>query len=235
MGSYKLVEHTVILGYQPEKTEEAVNLLLSDDPDLVIVLVTEKSIENPMEDQVKFVRGNSLSDPEVIARSAIDTADKVLVMAGNDEQAMAVAISAGTLVNRDYLNQMVVYTNSANISNLIMKAVPFAEVFSSTSVEQMVRATQDPGSTAVLHMLTSHNDGPTQYINHIPKYDLEDWIDRGGKLTFGYVQDKFKKKYNAMVIGLVVAGNRNNIILNPDHDRAVDTNDKVVYIANRRV
>lgn len=222
----KLQDHTVILGWQADKTRQCIELLRADDPEMEIVLCTEKDIQNPMPDDVHFVKSDMLASDDVLQRAGVATARKILVMAKDDEQALAVTIAAYTEARGgEHLQQMVTYCNTEQIAQLVRNACPTCEAFSSRSVDMMVRACQDPGSTQVHEQMLSSAVGPTQYRVRMP----QDY-----KGTFGDIYRMFKERWNATPLGIATSAT-GGLVMNPTTDTAVIGEQYIFYIADNRI
>lgn len=86
--------HTVLLGYQPGRTERIVGELLADGSRRIVLGAWDEAGSHPMPGQgVDFVRGD-LTDDEVLRRAGVHRARVVLVDARDDNEALAVAVTA---------------------------------------------------------------------------------------------------------------------------------------------
>jgi voltage-gated potassium channel len=191
-----------------------------------IILCTEKDIQNPMPDHVHFIKSDMLASNDIMERAAVVDAQKILVMAKDDEQALAVSISAYTVARTgEALQQMVTYCNSEHMAQLIRNACPTCEAFSSRSVDMMVRACQDPGSTQVHEQMLSAATGPTQYRVQLPA---------GYESTFGTIYQTFKERWNATPLGIARSAT-GGLEMNPTSDTMVTGEQYIFYIADSRI
>ncbi|WP_084959252.1 NAD-binding protein [Thermoactinospora rubra] len=86
--------HIVLLGYTPGRTEQMVDELLAEGTTRVVVCAWDEVQAHPMaERDVEFVRGD-LTDDAVLRRAGVHRAYSVLVDARDDNEALAVALTA---------------------------------------------------------------------------------------------------------------------------------------------
>ncbi|WP_061288883.1 potassium channel family protein [Herbidospora cretacea] len=94
--------HVVLLGYSPGRTETMVDEL-SADGTKVVVCAWDETRTHPMpEKDVDFVRGD-LADEGTLRRAGVHKAHSVLVDARDDNEALAVALTADHVITAAHL------------------------------------------------------------------------------------------------------------------------------------
>ncbi|WP_066361459.1 ion channel [Herbidospora mongoliensis] len=100
--SVHLSGHIVLLGYSPGRTETMVDEL-SADGTKVVVCAWDDVQNHPMPDKdVEFVRGD-LADEKTLERAGVHRAHSVLVDARDDNEALAVALTADHVITTAHL------------------------------------------------------------------------------------------------------------------------------------
>ena len=97
-GDYSLLErHIVILGWHPEHTAEMVQLIYGDTRRVQrqVVLCATQEMDNPLPEQVLFVRGESLHSEDLLKRSGIRSASRVIIYRSNDDKTLATCLDSG--------------------------------------------------------------------------------------------------------------------------------------------
>ena len=103
LSSYEnLEDHIVILGWHGSRTQRMVDHIRGDrgEHDREIVLCSAQAIENPMPDQVRFVRGSALNTPELLRRAAVTNAVYIIALGHDDNETLSAALGAAA-INRD--------------------------------------------------------------------------------------------------------------------------------------
>ncbi len=159
---HNLRGHTLILGWHGEQTERMVDLLRQDalTRERPIVLCAIQDMENPLPEFVHFVRGESFAHTSLLQRAGVQGAQRILVYAHNDEQALATALA---VLTQEPQGHLVVHFREEASAKVLRHHHPEVEVTCSLSIEVLVRAAQDPGSSMVTQELLSVLDGPTQF------------------------------------------------------------------------
>ena len=225
LASYEnLSAHIVILGWHGSRTERMVDHIRGDTGEREIVLCTAENIENPMPDQVHFVRAPALNSPDLLHRAAITSAEYIIVLGHDDNETLAAALGAAA-VNGDA--HMVVYFDQSSFADLLRSHCPQAECNVSLSIEMMVRSAQDPGSSRVQRQLLSTLEGPTQFSLKVP--------DNAGRVNYGMLFSELKTKHDATLFGVAESAHGDDLFLNAPADHGIDPGTILYFMAARRI
>jgi voltage-gated potassium channel len=222
----KLVDHIVILGWHGHRTKRMVDQLRGDigEKNREIVLCSAQDIENPMPDQVRFVRGAELNTPDVLKRAGVAKAWYIIALGHDDSETLAAALGAAA-INPDA--HIVAYFDHESFADLLKAHCPHAECNVSLSIELMVRSAQDPGSSRVQRQLLSTLEGPTQFSLKVPK-DTD-------AVSYGALFAKLKESHDATLIGVAGSALGDDLILNAPSGHRVDAGMIVYFLAARRI
>ena len=226
-SSYEsLADHIVILGWHGFRSQRMVDQLRGDigEQDREIVLCSAQAIENPMPDQVRFVRGAELNTPDVLARAGVATAGYIIALGHDDSETLAAALGAAA-VNHDA--HIVAYFDHESFADLLKAHCPHAECNVSLSIELMVRSAQDPGSSRVQRQLLSTLEGPTQFSLKVPK--------DAGAVSYGALFTTLKENHDATLIGVAESALGDDLILNAPLAHRIDSGTIVYFLAARRI
>lgn len=216
--------HLVLIGWHPARTPRLVRLLLADRRyhHAGLVLVATGLDQNPMPDELRYVRVAALSAPEAVARSGAAQAAAVVAMGENDNGTLAIGLAIGTLKTAP---RIVAYFNDEAVAGLLRSHCPTAECSVSLSVEMLARSAQDPGSSEVQRQILSPIDSPTQFRMVVP----------GGSPRFTYGQGLvfLKRAHDATLIALHRSGRE--IEVNARSEEAVGEGDCLFYVAAHRL
>ena len=217
--------HLVILGYCQGETETLVGELLHDESEegRTIVLCAEQPEENPIPDRVKYVRGD-LSSDDVMERACVARASRILVHCTDDNETLVVTLAARS-VNR---TAHIVARVQKEASQLHLRRIdPQIECVRSLSIQLMVHAVQDRGTTAVISSLLSHRSDDTVFRMQLP--------DNGRSWTFGVLQRAFKEKMDVTVVGVADADGIGGLDVNPASAKEIPGGASLFYLAAKRV
>ena len=226
-SSYEnLADHIVILGWHGFRTQRMVDQLRGDigEKDREIVLCTAQVIENPMPDQVRFIRGAELNTPDVLTRAGVATAGNIIALGHDDSETLAAALGAAA-ANHDA--HIVAYFDHESFADLLKAHCPHAECNVSLSIELMVRSAQDPGSSRVQRQVLSTLEGPTQFSLKVPK-DV-------GPVSYGALFTTLKESHDATLIGVAASALGDDLILNAPSGHRVDPGTIIYFLAARRI
>ena len=226
-SSYEnLANHIVILGWHGSRTQRMVDQLRGDigEKDREIVLCTAQAIENPIPDQVRFVRGAELNTPDVLTRAGVATAGYIIALGHDDSETLAAALGAAA-ANQDA--HIVAYFDHESFANLLKAHCPHAECNVSLSIELMVRSAQDPGSSRVQRQLLSTLEGPTQFSLKVP--------EGAGAVSYGALFATLKEIHDATLIGVAESALGDDLILNAPSGHRIDPGTIVYFLAARRI
>ena len=230
-GSYAgLTGHTVVIGHEPGRTARLVAELKADDgaeggtddADIVVV-ATAESLEDglPMAD-VRLVRTRRLADVESLRRAGLEGADRVLIYAEDDDVTLAACLAVSS-VGADA--HTVAYFDDAGTAALARHHCPRLETVSSSSEDLVVRATRDPGASAVLSTLVSATDDTGSL------YSSKGSVV-GAPCTVGATQGRLRAQ-RATLLAVAPPGGAPVMCMDADHPVGAD--DTVFYVARKRV
>lgn len=226
-GSYEELEgHIVILGWHGARTRSMIEHIRGDASaaQTEIVLCSAQEMENPIPDEVKFVRDTSLNSPDIMRRAGIAHADKVIALGHDDNETLAAALGAGAANAEVHL---VAYFQQKSFAELLKAHCPQAECNVSLTIELMVRSAQDPGSSRVQSQLLSTLQGPTQFSMRVP--------DSIGRLSYGALFSTFKNLHDATIFGVASSRLGDDLILNAPNDHPVKPGSLLYFMAAARI
>jgi len=227
LASYEdLSGHIVILGWHGLRSQRMVDHIRGDtsEREREIVLCAADNIENPMPDQVRFVRATALNSPDLLRRAAVAQAEYIIALGNNDSETLAAALGASA-VNGDA--HMVAYFDQRSFADLLRAHCPNVECNVSLSIELMVRSAQDPGSSRVQRQLLSTLEGPTQFSLKVP--------DDAGQVNYGVLFSEFKTRHDATLFGVAKSTLGDDLILNAPTDHRIDPGTVLYFMAARRI
>lgn len=217
--------HLVILGYCHGETERLVDELLFDESEegRTIVLCSDELEENPMPDRVKYVRGD-LSSDDVLARACVAKASRILVHCPDDNETLVVTLAARSVNQTAHIVARV----KKEASQLHLRRIDSQiECVRSLSIQLMVHAVQDRGTTAVISSLLSHTADDTVFRMQLP--------ENGRSWTFGALQRALKEKMDVTVVGVAGPDGIADLNVNPASAVAVNGGASLFYLAAKRV
>ncbi|WP_370659909.1 potassium channel family protein [Paraglaciecola algarum] len=228
LKSLDLEDHILVLGWNGHRTIRLLNLLIrerasiEDDP--TIVLCVRADITNPLPGQIEFVKVATFSNDVDMDRACVDKARVVLMDNPEDDLTMTTALYCS---QRNPNAQMVAYFNDESLVGLLQKHCPNVECTPSVAVEMLAKSAFDPGSSLLHHDLLDVYDGQAQYSVSIPKELTPIKVER--------IFEHLKRHYRATLIGVSKSDTKLNIMVNPDLDLTLYPNDKIFYIAEKRI
>ena len=227
LGDYsQLTDHIVIVGWNRYHTPKMVELIYGDSrrENRKVLLCTSQEIENPLPEQVLFIRGESLNDPAIIQRTGVENAARVIVFRAGDDRTLATCLSLAATQTRAHI---VAWFENREMVTLLQSHCPQIECHSNISMELLVRSAQDPGSSRVQQQLLSTLVGPTQYSVRVP--------DGFAGTTFGRLLEFFKVNHEAIALGVAESATGNDLRLNPASNDRVEAGQVVYYMAAQRI
>ena len=227
LASYEnLTDHIVILGWHGSRTERMVEHIRGGqgEHERDIVLCSAKAIENPMPEQVRFVRGPALNTPDLLHRAAVANAKYIIALGHDDNETLAAALGAAA-VNGDA--HIVAYFDQQSFADLLKAHCPNAECNVSLSIEMMVRSAQDPGSSRVQRQLLSALEGPTQFSLQVPA--------DANPVSYGALFTELKTKHDATLFGVAESTLGDDLVLNAPSDHRVGPGMILYFMAARRL
>lgn len=221
-----LSKHIVIFGWHGERTRHMVSQILGDKKrqERTIILCATQAMENPMPEELKFTRADSLTNRDLVKRAAVDKADRIIIYGDNDSQTLATGLSVSSL---KVTGHIVAHFDDSMMAELLKSHCPFIECITRISIEMMVRSSQDPGSSRVQTQLLSTLYGPTQYSVTIPQTFTG--------TTFGKLFYSFKEHHEATIFGIANTLTGNDLVMNPANDTQVKAGQLVYFMAPERI
>jgi voltage-gated potassium channel len=227
LASYEnLTDHIVILGWHGSRTQRMVDHIRGGqgEHEREIVLCSAQTIENPMPDQVRFVRGTALNAPDLLHRAAVANAKFIIALGHNDNETLAAALGAAAVNSEVHI---VAYFDQQSFADLLKAHCRHAECNVSLSIELMVRSAQDPGSSRVQRQLLSTLEGPTQFSLQVPA-DAK-------PVTYGELFSVLKTKHDATLFGVAESTLGDDLILNAPSDHRVAPGMILYFMAAARI
>ncbi|MGJ8680968.1 ion channel [Paraglaciecola sp.] len=228
LKSLDIEDHILVLGWNGHRTIRLLNLLIrerasiEDDP--TIVLCVRADITNPLPGQIEFVKVATFSNDIDMDRACVEKARVVLMDNPEDDLTMTTALYCS---QRNPKAQMVAYFNDESLVGLLQKHCPNVECTPSVAVEMLAKSAFDPGSSLLHHDLLDVYDGQAQYSVSIPSDLTPIKVER--------IFEHLKRHYRATLIGISKSDNNLNILVNPDLDLILYPDDKIFYIAEKRI
>lgn len=221
-----LEDHIVILGWQGLRTRRMIEEIIADTGAVKreIVLCTTKEIENPMPNSVKFVRDKALSEAGLHRRAGSAGAAVIITLGHDDNDTLAAALAAASLNKNAHI---VAHFEQQSFGNLLTAHCPHAEVMVSLSIEIMVRAALDPGSSRVHRDLLSVVGGQNHFSVRVPA--------DAPAARYGQLMMMLKEKHNATLIAMADDTYGEGLHPNASMDAQVTPGAVLYYIAARRI
>lgn len=227
LSSVNTQHHIVVIGWNGQRTMRLLQLLIKEEQagaqrPIVLCVRSSREIENPLADDIEFVKVSSFNDREAMDRASIATASCIVIDNEYDDVTMTAALFCHS---RNPSAHIIVYFADESLSELLAAHCPGVECAPSVSVEMLAKAAVDPGSSALHHQLLSVDKGMTQYSVRYP--------DNLPNVNVEHVFLLFKKYHQATFIA--IAHNHSGIIVNPALDVPVQPGATLYYIADDRI
>lgn len=223
-GNYSSrTDHLVIVGWQERTTMRLIESLLEDRTyHMRPVLMAAVIDENPMPEAIDFVFTERLSDPDSFARAGAAGARSILIRGATDDDTLAATLAARAAAPEVHI---VAHMENEDTARLIEHQIDNIEVFSSISVDMMVRAAHDPGASRLANLMFSSRTESTAYSLTVP----------AGTPPISYLDAlvALKRSHRITLIGVSEQGGR-HLDLNCVSDRTIEGGDTLFYIANER-
>ena len=216
--------HIVIIGWNESRTLQLIRLLqheISHGQEQDIVLCVVADVENPLPDEIGFVKVMSFTHDEDMQRANISEAATIILDNPDDDTTLATALYVSS---KNPNAHIIAYFKHENMGELLRKHCPKVECAPSVAVELIAKSAMDPGSSALHHQLLNVHDGMTQYSAQV-----------GGDkpLTVEQAFMGLKKHYDATLIA--IAECNADVQLNPSWEQKLSLGDCVYYIADERI
>jgi voltage-gated potassium channel len=218
LGSYSEVEGlTVLVGYDAERTPRMIAEIVADrrGSDIALIATEELPGDDP---GYRYVRAASLTNPAELRRGGVEGATRVIVYAASDAETLAATLAV-TAVNEG--GHVVCFMRHADTARLLYAHCPAVEVVLTPTVELVVKALSDPGSSRLIAQLASHTDeGATLYA-----------MPAGAAGSF----DEHAARLRRAGAVLVATCRADDATPRFDPNAAVDAGDRLFYVARERV
>ncbi|MFP8966854.1 ion channel [Pokkaliibacter sp. CJK22405] len=221
--------HTLVIGYNGIRTLQLLRLLINeagghaDQANLVLCANVAKIEENPMPDEIGFVRVESFNNAIEMERTNISEARSILIDTPLDDVTLTTALFA---YQQNPTAHIMAYFDDEQNARLLKAHCPTVECIPSVSVEMLAKAAADPGSSALHHELLNVDQGQTQYSVVVPELSHS--------LTVGDLFLTFKERHEAILLA-VKFRNDDRLTPNPGLSVALNAGDRLYYIADERV
>ena len=218
--------HILIIGWNEKRTSHLIRLLLREQAGAEqkrrIALCTKANIENPLPDEIGFVKVDSYSDDEHMQRAGIASASSIIIDTPEDDVTMTTALYCNSK-NPD--SHMIAYFKDEHLSQLLKVHCPNVECAPSIDVELLVKAAMYPGSSELHHDLLNVEDGMTQYAIRYP--------ENRKSISFKDLFIALKEIHDATVIAVSNDGGKPE--LNPNFNKTLHAGATIYYIADERI
>lgn len=225
-GDYaKRTGHVIIVGWQGEKTRRLIGGIIHErTPDQANpVLMCGTITENPMPDEIDFIKVETLSDVEGLAKAGTAGAKSIIVRGNNDDETLAATVA---VISKSSNAQIIAYFEEDKVANLVKGMTPRLEATVSVANDILVRAAYDPGTSAISRLLFSGANPDTAYMMEIPPEAPE--------INFVSLMILLKKISNVTLIG-VRSSDKQEPDLNCGDTRIVKAGDIIYYIGDFRI
>jgi voltage-gated potassium channel len=221
-------DHILILGWNDDRTMQLLQLLLKEREQSAtkrpIVLCVRVDIENPMPDEIEFVKVSSFNRECDMNRANVTEARTILIDNPHDDVTMTTALFCS---KHNPNAHIVAYFEDESLVGLLQQHCPNVECTPSVAVEMLAKSVFDPGSSLLHHDLLSVEAGQEQYSVIVPT-SVE-------QISVADIFIQIKQFHDAIFIGYAKADNKRDIIVNPSFGEQIRPGDRVFYIANTRI
>lgn len=161
LGDYSAMRgHIVLVGYDPDRTPRMIAEIVADGQGHELVLVATQELTGDATTH-RFVRVASLTAPADLRRAGVATAERVIVYGPSDPDTLAATLAVTAL---NETGHVVCFLRDPDTAGLLTAHCPQVEVVLTPTVELVVKALSDPGSSRLIAQLASHtDDGGTLY------------------------------------------------------------------------
>lgn len=225
MKDLNVRDHILVIGWNDQHTLRLLKLLIRENRyqgDRPIVLCTTADIQNPLPDQIQFVRVQAYNNDEQLSRACVADAATIIIDTQSDDISMTCALYCAS---RNPRAHMIVYFEDESLRSLLKAHCPNVECVPSVSVEMLVKAAADPGSSRLHQELLDAAEGMTQYSAKIPP---------DSHYTIRQLFLLLKERHDATLIGVSENGSH-QIRLNPPLDAVAKPDSTFYYIADERI
>ncbi|KQT34979.1 hypothetical protein ASG29_02235 [Sphingomonas sp. Leaf412] len=218
LGRYSMMRgHTVLVGFDAERTPRMIAEILADAPGAEIVLVATQPLDGDATTH-RFVHAGALTSADDLARAGIDRAARVVVYAPSDAETLAATLAV-TAANA--AGHVVCFLRDRYAARLLSVHCPQVEVVVTPAAELVVKALNDPGASRLIAQLASHTDeGATLYATTARTVE-----------TFDAAAARLRAA-GAVLVATCAAGGASPVF---DPAATVASGDRLFYIARGRI
>lgn len=228
----KVKNHIVLFGYHAGRTEQLIKEILADtnrqQREILLCVDFEKISENPIPDIKYFVRGNLKSD-DVMRRSCVADADRVVIDGRNDDQSSTIALAVNEACQDNPGVHIVIgLMNPDENTRTIHRINAKIECVTAHVVSMMVQAMQDPGASRVFSRLLSNTEGQALYRINVPQ--------SAGSWSYIDLLVKLKRLHEASLVAVAPShDHESDPVENPLASTIVQGGMAIFYIARARI
>lgn len=221
--------HTLVIGWHGEPTAQIIRILQADAnlPDDIVLCVT-KDIDNPLPGSIKFVKGDSFSNTQLLVRAGIQGASRIIIYDETDERVATIALSV--FDQKPSGCHVVAHCSNPATANMLRRTLPGIECTQGLSIEMLVRSATDAGISRVVNELLAIDHGATQYQGCLP-----DTLPANQTVRYGDLMSLAKSRDNVTLLGVWRPSTETQQLLNPPADFAVGKGDTLYYMGNKRL
>ncbi|MGB0734132.1 MAG: two pore domain potassium channel family protein, partial [Pontibacterium sp.] len=172
---------------------------------------------------IEFVRVQSYNSEQEMKRSCVANASTIIIDGAQDDVTLTAALYAHS---KNPTAHLVAYFKDASLARLLRSHCPTAEVTPSVSVEMMVKASMDPGSSVLHEELLSADEGMTQFSVVYPRDCEPTHVHR--------LFMPLREQYNATLLAVDIRDGK-GLQINPALDSLVEPGAVLYYIAKKRI
>ncbi|MFC0039052.1 ion channel [Actinomadura rayongensis] len=213
-------DHFVVLGYTPGRTEAMVDELLADHARKVVLCAWDDVPAHPMPDRdVLFVRGD-LTDDDVLRRAGVQRAHSVLIDARDDNEALAVAVTADHVAAGAHMVVALRDISRAQQMHYVDEKLQCVQWHSPRMITEELK---DPGLSEVYTELMSHGGADT-YSVRLP--------ESLGAVPVEHCQTVLGRTYGATMLA---ARAGDVLLVNPSWQTDIPATSIIYYVGPRRL
>lgn len=218
LGDYSEMRGLVVLvGYDRDRTPRMIAEITADAraQDIVLVATDALDVDDPT---YRYVRASSLTAPPELRRAGVAEAARVVVYTASDAETLAATLAVTAINERGHV---VCFLRDPDTARLLNAHCPQVEVVLTPTVELVVKALSDPGTSRLIAQLASHTDeGATLYATEAATAGRFDEVARS------------LRERGAVLVATSPAGDNQPRF---DLDAGVSPGDRLFYIARQRV
>ncbi|MDR5888619.1 MULTISPECIES: ion channel [Halomonas] len=217
--------HTLVIGWHGETTRNIINILRADSelPDDIVLCVCQ-DLSNPMPGDIKFVRGESFANAELLQRAGVAGASRIIIYDDSDERVATIALSVYPLKSERC--HIVAHCGDPDTAAMLRRTLPGIECTEALAIEMLVRSSTDAGISRVVNELLSVTHGATQYQACLPATQ---------DMTYGELFARAKRQRDVTLLGISDSNEEDGNLLNPPGDVVLHEGDVIFYMGNKRL